>query len=46
MATCYSIHVWRILWTEEPGGLESVGHTESDTTGTAKQQQDELGDWD
>ena len=25
MATHSSILVWRIPWTEEPGGLESVG---------------------
>ena len=25
MATHYSILVWRILWTEEPGGLQSTG---------------------
>ena len=23
---------WRIPWTEEPGGLQSVGHKELDTT--------------
>ena len=44
MATHSSILTWRIPWTEEPGGLQSVesqgighicrlwGHTESDTT--------------
>ena len=25
MATHSSIHAWRILWTEEPGGLQSMG---------------------
>ena len=25
MATCSSILVWRIPWTEEPGGLQSMG---------------------
>ena len=25
MATHSSILAWRILWTEEPGGLESMG---------------------
>ena len=25
MATHSSILVWRISWTEEPGGLESIG---------------------
>ena len=25
MATHSSILVWRILWTEEPGGLQSMG---------------------
>ena len=32
MATHSSILTWRILWTEEPGGLQSIGVTESDTT--------------
>ena len=25
MATHSSIHVWKILWTKEPGGLQSMG---------------------
>ena len=25
MATHFSILAWRILWTEEPGGLQSIG---------------------
>ena len=25
MATCFSILAWRIPWTEELGGLESMG---------------------
>ena len=25
MATCSSIRAWRIPWTEEPGGLQSIG---------------------
>ena len=25
MATQFSILTWRILWTEEPGGLQSMG---------------------
>ena len=32
MATHSSILAGRISWTEEPGGLQSVGHKESDTT--------------
>ena len=24
-ATHYSIHAWKIPWTEEPGGLQSMG---------------------
>ena len=33
MATLSSILAWRILWTEEPGGLYSPwGHKELDTT--------------
>ena len=27
-----SILAWKILWTEEPGGLQSMGHKELDTT--------------
>ena len=33
MATYYSILAWRILWTEEPSGLQSMGSQESDMTG-------------
>ena len=32
MATHSSIRAWRILWTEELGGLQSTGCKESDTT--------------
>ena len=32
MATHSSVLVWRTPWTEEPGGLLSMGRTESDTT--------------
>ena len=32
MATHSSILAWRILWTEEPGKLLSIGPKESDTT--------------
>ena len=32
MATHSSILAWRIPWTEEPGGLQSMGPQESDTT--------------
>ena len=31
MATHSSILVWKIPWTEEPGGLQSIGSQESDT---------------
>ena len=31
-ATHSSILAWRIPWTEEPGGLQSMGHQELDTT--------------
>ena len=27
-----SSFAWRMPWTEEPGGLQSMGHKESDTT--------------
>ena len=32
MATHSSILAWRIPWTEETGGLHSMGQKESDTT--------------
>ena len=32
MATHSSILAWRILWTEEPGRLQSIGYKELDTT--------------
>ena len=32
MATHCSILAWRIPWTEENGGLQSIGGKESDTT--------------
>ena len=32
MANHSSLLAWKILWTEEPGGLWSMGHKESDTT--------------
>ena len=32
MATHSSIFAWRIPWTEEPGGLQSLGHKLSDMT--------------
>ena len=32
MATHSSILAWKIPWTEEPGGPQSMGSQESDTT--------------
>ena len=32
MATHSSIHAWKISLTEEPGGLQSMGLQELDTT--------------
>ena len=34
MATHSSMMIWRMPWTEEPGGLQSMelGHKESDTS--------------
>ena len=32
MATHSSILAWRMSWTEEPGGLQSMGRTELDST--------------
>ena len=38
MATHSSTLAWKIPWTEEPGGLQSTGHTESDMTEATQQQ--------
>ena len=32
MTTHSSLLAWEIPWTEEPGGLQSMGHKESDRT--------------
>ena len=32
MATHFSILAWKIPWTEKPGGLQSMGSQESDTS--------------
>ena len=32
IATHSNILAWEISWTEEPGGLQSMGHRESDMT--------------
>ena len=34
MATHSSVLAWKIPWTEEPGGLQSMGSQESDATNT------------
>ena len=39
MATHSSVLAWRIPRTGEPGGLPSMGRTESDTTEATEQQQ-------
>ena len=39
MATYTSTLAWKIPWTEEPGRLQSMGRTESDTTEATQQQQ-------
>ena len=41
MATHSSVLAWRIPGTGEPGGLPSMGHTESDTTESTWRQQHE-----
>ena len=38
MATHSSILAWKIPWTEEPGGLKSMGSGESDATEHARTQ--------
>ena len=42
MSTRSSILAWEIPWTEKPGGLQSMGHKESDTTEVTQQ----VGFWD
>ena len=32
MVTHSSVLAWRIPWTEQPGGLQSIGSQKSDTT--------------
>ena len=32
MATPFSILAWKILWTEEPSRLQSIGYKELDMT--------------
>ena len=32
MASHSSVLVWKLPWTEEPGGPQSSGHKESDMT--------------
>ena len=38
MATHSSFPAWRIPWTEEPGGLQSMGHKELDRIETISMQ--------
>ena len=38
MATLSSIPAWRIPWTEEPGGLQSMGSHELDMTEVTEHQ--------
>ena len=38
MTTYSSILAWKIPWTKEPGGLQSTGHQEPDTTEHAHTQ--------
>ena len=42
MATHYSILAWRIPWTEEPGGLQSVGSQRVRHDLATQQQQHEV----
>ena len=39
MATHYNILVWRVLWSEEPGGLQSMGSQRVGRDLAAKQKQ-------
>ena len=40
MAVHSSILAWKIPWMEEPGGLQSTGRKESDTTERLDSQRD------
>ena len=42
MATPSNVHAWRIPWTEEPGGLRSVGLQRVRHKLATKQQQCQL----
>ena len=42
MAAHYSLLVWEIPWSEEPGGLQTVGFQKSRTGLRTKQQQHQL----
>ena len=42
MATYSSILAWKILWTERPGGLQSMGLRRAGYDRAAKQQQPPL----
>jgi len=42
MATCSSILAWRIPWTEEPGGLQSMGLQRVGHDLATKQQQQDI----
>ena len=44
-ATHSSILAWRIPWTEEPGGLESIGSQEQDTTETTEENRPRFYRW-
>ena len=39
IATQSSILAWRIRWTGEPGGLQSIDHKEADTTQATEREQ-------
>ena len=41
MATHFSSHAWKIQWTEETGGLQSMGCKESDTDEHAQTPKEE-----
>ena len=38
MTTHFSIPAWKIPWSEEPGGLQSMGSQKSRTEGLKQQQ--------
>ena len=46
MATHTSILAWKIPWTEEPGGLQSMGPQSQMQLSTHRMQNLQMGSWE